>query len=122
MTFVEKSASESGSIFSVTDHETLPNFGFLHICNLLAKEVSNKLIKNSRYDPLHDGPAAQSLFNQIKKNLLEIKDRSEVVFKIKGPSGISDISLDLFEIKTLLASEWRKISTKVLKSNKVQRT
>ena len=118
MTFVEKSALDSGSIFSVTDHETLPNFGFLHICNLLAQEVSNKLIKNSRYDPLHDGPAAQSLFNQIKKNLLEIKDRSEVVFKIKGPSGISEISLDLLEIKTLLASEWRKISNKVLKSNK----
>ena len=50
--------------------------------------------------------------------MLEIKDRSEVVFKIKGPSGISEISLDLLEIKTLLASEWRKISNKVLKSNK----
>ena len=63
LTLIEKSISDDQEIFSIKESETLPNFGFMHICNTIARDISKKLINNSRFDPMHNSGSAQDLYN-----------------------------------------------------------
>ena len=116
LTLVEKSISDDQEIFSIKESETLPNFGFMHICNTIARDISKKLINNSRFDPMHSSGSAQDLFNQIKSNINEFEENNEVNFQIKSPSGIVNITINPSELKNLFKKELSKINRKVVNS------
>ena len=116
LTLVEKSISDDQEIFSIKESETLPNFGFMHICNTIARDISKKLINNSRFDPMHSSGSAQDLFNQIKSNINEFEENNELKFQIKSPSGIVNITLNPSELKNLFKKELSKINRKVVNS------
>ena len=116
LTLVEKSISDDQEIFSIKESETLPNFGFMHICNTIARDISKKLINNSRFDPMHSSGSAQDLFNQIKSNINEFEENNELNFQIKSPSGIVNITINPSELKNLFKKELSKINRKVVNS------
>ena len=116
LTLVEKSISDDQEIFSIKESETLPNFGFMHICNTIARDISKKLINNSRFDPMHSSGSAQDLFNQIKSNINEFEKNNELNFQIKSPSGIVNITINPSELKNLFKKELSKINRKVVNS------
>ena len=116
LTLVEKSISDDQEIFSIKESETLPNFGFMHICNTIARDISKKLINNSRFDPMHSSGSAQDLFNQIKSNINEFEENNELNFQIKSPSGIVNITISPSELKNLFKKELSKINRKVVNS------
>ena len=116
LTLVEKSISDDQEIFSIKESETLPNFGFMHICNTIARDISKKLINNSRFDPMHNSGSAQDLYNQIKSNINEFEENNELNFQIKSPSGIVNITLNPSELKNLFKKELSKINRKVVNS------
>ena len=116
LTLVEKSISDDQEIFSIKESETLPNFGFMHICNTIARDISKKLINNSRFDPMHSSGSAQDLYNQIKSNINEFEENNELNFQIKSPSGIVNITINPSELKNLFKKELSKINRKVVYS------
>ncbi|MEC7455561.1 MAG: hypothetical protein VX722_03025 [Pseudomonadota bacterium] len=116
LTLVEKSTSDDQEIFSIKESETLPNFGFMHICNTIARDISKKLINNSRFDPMHSSGSAQDLYNQIKSNINEFEENNELNFQIKSPSGIVNITINPSELKNLFKKELSKINRKVVNS------
>ena len=116
LTLVEKSISDDQEIFSIKESETLPNFGFMHICNTIARDISKKLINNSRFDPMHSSGSAQDLYNQIKSNINEFEENNELNFQIKSPSGIVNITINPSELKNLFKKELSKINSKVVNS------
>ena len=116
LTLVEKSISDDQEIFSIKESETLPNFGFMHICNTIARDISKKLINNSRFDPMHSSGSAQDLYNQIKSNINEFEENNQLNFQIKSPSGIVNITLNPSELKNLFKKELSKINRKVVNS------
>ena len=116
LTLIEKSISDDQEIFSIEESETLPNFGFMHICNTIARDISKKLINNSRFDPMHSSGSAQDLFNQIKSNINEFEENNELNFQIKSPSGIVNITISPSELKNLFKKELSKINRKVVNS------
>ena len=116
LTLVEKSISDDQEIFSIKESETLPNFGFMHICNTIARDISKKLINNSRFDPMHNSGSAQDLYNQIKSNINEFEENNELNFQIKSPSGIVNITINPSELKNLFKKELSKINRKVVNS------
>ena len=116
LTLIEKSISDDQEIFSIKESETLPNFGFMHICNTIARDISKKLINNSRFDPMHNSGSAQDLYNQIKSNINEFEENNELNFQIKSPSGIVNITLNPSELKNLFKKELSKINRKVVNS------
>ena len=116
LTLVEKSISDDQEIFSIKESETLPNFGFMHICNTIARDISKKLINNSRFDPMHSSASAQDLFNQIKSNINGFEENNELNFQIKSPSGIVNITINPSELKNLFKKELSKINRKVVNS------
>ena len=116
LTLVEKSISDDQEIFSIKESETLPNFGFMHICNTIAGDISKKLINNSRFDPMHSSGSAQDLYNQIKSNINEFEENNELNFQIKSPSGIVNITINPSELKNLFKKELSKINRKVVNS------
>ena len=116
LTLIEKSISDDQEIFSIKESETLPNFGFMHICNTIARDISKKLINNSRFDPMHNSGSAQDLYNQIKSNINEFEENNELNFQIKSPSGIVNITIRPSELKNLFKKELSKINRKVVNS------
>ena len=116
LTLVEKSISDDQEIFSIKESETLPNFGFMHVCNTIARNISKKLINNSRFDPMHSSGSAQDLYNQIKSNINEFEENNELNFQIKSPSGIVNITINPSELKNLFKKELSKINRKVVNS------
>ncbi len=116
LTLIEKSISDDQEIFSIKESETLPNFGFMHICNTIARDISKKLINNSRFDPMHNSGSAQDLYNQIKSNINEFEENNELNFQIKSPSGIVNITISPSELKNLFKKELSKINRKVVNS------
>ena len=116
LTLIEKSISDDQEIFSIKESETLPNFGFMHICNTIARDISKKLINNSRFDPMHSSGSAQDLYNQIKSNINEFEENNELNFQIKSPSGIVNITINPSELKNLFKKELSKINRKVVNS------
>ena len=116
LTLVEKSISDDQEIFSIKESETLPNFGFMHICNTIARDISKKLINNSRFDPMHSSGSAQDLYNQIKSNINEFEENNDLNFQIKSPSGIVNITINPSELKNLFKKELSKINRKVVNS------
>ena len=116
LTLVEKSISDDQEIFSIKESETLPNFGFMHICNTIARDISKKLINNSRFDPMHSSGSAQDLFNQIKSNINEFEENNELNFQIKSPSGIVNITINPSDLKNLFKKELSKINRIVVNS------
>ena len=116
LTLVEKSISDDQEIFSIKESETLPNFGFMHICNTIARDISKKLINNSRFDPMYNSGSAQDLYNQIKSNINEFEENNELNFQIKSPSGIVNITISPSELKNLFKKELSKINRKVVNS------
>ena len=116
LTLVEKSISDDQEIFSIKESETLPKFGFMHICNTIARDISKKLINNSRFDPMHSSGSAQDLYNQIKSNINEFEENNELNFQIKSPSGIVNITINPSELKNLFKKELSKINRKVVNS------
>ena len=116
LTLIEKSIYDDQEIFSIKESETLPNFGFMHICNTIARDISKKLINNSRFDPMHNSGSAQDLYNQIKSNINEFEENNELNFQIKSPSGIVNITISPSELKNLFKKELSKINRKVVNS------
>ena len=116
LTLIEKSISDDQEIFSIKESETLPNYGFMHICNTIARDISKKLINNSRFDPMHNSGSAQDLYNQIKSNINEFEENNELNFQIKSPSGIVNITISPSELKNLFKKELSKINRKVVNS------
>ena len=116
LTLIEKSISDDQEIFSIKESETLPNFGFMHICNTIARDISKKLINNSRFDPMHNSGSAQDLYNQIKSNINEFEENNELNFQIKSPSGFVNITISPSDLKNLFKKELSKINRKVVNS------
>ena len=110
---VEKSVSKNEISFTTKKAETVSNFGFMHICNSIAKVISNKLITNSRYDPLHNGETTQDLMDQIKSKLFNKYDQAEIIFEVESPSGNAKIIMNETEIQQLFLKDLKKIADRL---------
>ena len=103
-----------GSI-EVVQQELIPDLGIMTIYNSVARHVSNSLVTEYRYDPLHNSEGEQTIYDQIPTWLSTLTVKPEVTISISSPKGELPLVLRKHKIEELIESRLAKL-TEILES------
>lgn len=103
-----------GSI-EVVQQELIPDLGIMTIYNSVARYVSNSLVTEYRYDPLHNSEGEQTIYDQIPTWLSTLTVKPEVTISISSPKGELPLVLRKHKIEELIESRLAKL-TEILES------
>ena len=103
-----------GSI-EVVQQELIPDLGIMTIYNSVARHVSNSLVSEYRYDPLHNSEGEQTIYDQIPTWLSTLTVKPEVTISISSPKGELPLVLRKHKIEELIESRLAKL-TEILES------
>ena len=103
-----------GSI-EVVQQELIPDLGIMTIYNSVARHVSNSLVTEYRYDPLHNSEGEQTIYDQIPTWLSTLAVKPEVTISISSPKGELPLVLRKHKIEELIESRLAKL-TEILES------
>lgn len=103
-----------GSI-EVVQQELIPDLGIMTIYNLVARHVSDSLVTQYRYDPLHNSEGEQTIYDQIPTWLSTLTVKPEVTISISSPKGELPLVLRKHKIEELIESRLAKL-TEILES------
>jgi hypothetical protein len=90
-----------GSI-RVVEQEIFPGLGMAQIQNSLARHISDLLIENYRFDPLHSSEAEQAIFDQIPHWLNRLRWETSISTTLTAQQGEYPCILDRGAIKALV--------------------
>jgi len=77
----------NGAGIDIAAQEVVPGFGMAQIQNSLARHVSDLMIENYRFDPLHSSDSEQSIFDQIPHWLTRLRFEEEVSTRLVSGQG-----------------------------------
>ena len=103
-----------GSI-EVVQQELIPDLGIMTIYNSVARHISNSLVTEYRYDPLHNSEGEQTIYDQIPTWLSTLTVKPEVTISISSPKGELPLVLRNHKIEELIESRLAKL-TEILES------
>ena len=103
-----------GSI-EVVQQELIPDLGIMTIYNSVARHVSNSLVTEYRYDPLHNSEGEQTIYDQIPNWLSTLTVKPEITISISSPKGELPLVLRKHKIEELIESRLAKL-TEILES------
>ena len=103
-----------GSI-EVVQQELIPDLGIMTIYNSVARHISNSLVTEYRYDPLHNSEGEQTIYDQIPTWLSTLTVKPEVTISISSPKGELPLVLRKHKIEELIESRLAKL-TEILES------
>jgi hypothetical protein len=91
-----------GDSISVVDQEVLPGLGMGQLQNALARHISDLMIGNYRFDPLHSSETEQAIFDQIPHWLARLGWEPDVSIKLSSEHGEHPCILNRDAIKALI--------------------
>ena len=103
-----------GSI-EVVQQELIPDLGIMTIYNSVAQYISNSLVTDYRYDPLHNSEGEQTIYDQIPTWLSTLAVKPEVTISISSPKGELPLVLRKHKIEELIEGRLAKL-TEILES------
>lgn len=86
----------------VAQQEIIPDLGILQIHNTVANHISDRFIKDYRYDPLHDSAGEQAIYAQMADWLSDIVIHNETLIVLNTPSGDLSLTIHKDDIVVLL--------------------
>ena len=95
LSLVRYEHSNGQTNLSVGQQEIIADLGILQIHNTIAKHISDRLIKQYRYDPLHSSSGEQDIYNKMAGWLSGLVTHGEIIIMVRSPSG--DLSLTLYK-------------------------
>ena len=87
---------------NIDQQEIIPDLGILQIHNTVANHISERFIKDYRYDPLHSSSGEQAIYDQMTAWLSDLVSHGEVVVTLNTPSGDLSLTLHKEDITNLL--------------------
>ncbi|HIG67431.1 MAG TPA: hypothetical protein EYQ44_06410 [Porticoccaceae bacterium] len=103
-----------GSI-DIVQQELIPDLGIMTIYNSVARHISNSLVTDYRYDPLHNSEGEQTIYDQIPTWLSTLAVKPEITIIIGSPKGELPLVLRKNEIEELVEGRLAKL-TEILES------
>jgi len=94
-----------GSI-RIEDQKTFPGLGMGQIQNSLARHISDLLIEDYRFDPLHSSETEQAIYNQIPHWLTRLRRERDVSIKLASHDGERPCILNRDTIKALIGDRF----------------
>ena len=104
----------------VSKQEIISNIGVLQIYNSVAHHISETLINNYRYDPLHTSVGAQNIYDQLPEWLQRLKWEKSVSITLPSPQGALALQLQKHKIDELLNDRFSDIKAVIKKNTKIK--
>ncbi|MBT5797787.1 MAG: hypothetical protein HOI09_10430 [Porticoccaceae bacterium] len=99
----------------VSQQEVIPNIGVLHIYNSIARHISETLIKNYRYDPLHTSEGEQAIYDQMSGWLMRLRWEDNIAIKLPSPQGELTLQLQKSNIDKILRQRLSNLKAAIQK-------
>lgn len=87
----------------VASHELLLDLGALAIQRDVARHISDQLIADTRYDPLHSSASQQALHDDLPEWLARLAQQTEYLTELPSPQGPLALRLNRARLQRLLA-------------------
>ena len=87
----------------VASHELLLDLGALAIQRDVARHISDQLIADTRYDPLHSSASQQALHDALPDWLARLAQQTEYLTELPSPQGALALRLNRARLQGILA-------------------
>jgi hypothetical protein len=87
----------------VASHELLLDLGALAIQRDVARHISDQLIADTRYDPLHSSASQQALHDALPDWLARLAQQTEYMTELPSPQGALALRLNRARLQEILA-------------------
>jgi hypothetical protein len=87
----------------VASHEQLLDLGALAIQRDVARHISDQLIADTRYDPLHSSASQQALHDALPDWLARLAQQTEYLAELPSPQGLLALRLNRTRLQEILA-------------------
>ena len=84
----------SAGTSSLSQQETLPDIGIMQLYNAVARHISDRLVADYRYDPLHSSETEQALFDQLPDWLMQLGQQDKLSIDLPSPQGDLQLLLE----------------------------
>jgi len=96
-------------LIGIADQGIFPGLGMGQIQNSLARHISDLLIEDYRFDPLHSSETEQAIYNQIPHWLVRLRREQDVSIKLASPDGEHTCILNRDAIKALIGERFASV-------------
>lgn len=93
----------SASTSSLSQQETLPDIGIMQLYNAVARYISDRLVEDYRYDPLHSSETEQALYDQLPDWLMQLAQQDKLSINLPSPQGDLKLLLERRKIAEIFA-------------------
>jgi hypothetical protein len=100
--------SQDGAI-RIEDQEIYPGFGMSQVQNAIARHISNFMIENYRFDPLHSSEAEQAIYDQLPHWLTRLEWEQDVSIALASRHDEHACILHRDRIRALIADRFASI-------------
>jgi hypothetical protein len=101
--------SPQGDSVRIEDQAVFPGVGMSQIQNSLARHISDLLIENYRFDPLHSSATEQAIFDQLPHWLQRLRWENDVSIKLATEQGEHPCILTRSAIRALMGERLERV-------------
>jgi hypothetical protein len=100
-----------GGAIRIVNQEIFPGLGMVQVQNSVARHISDLLIENYRFDPLHSSSSEQAIFDQIPHWLTRLRWESDVSIKLTSEFGEHPCILRRDAVQALIGERMASVRT-----------
>lgn len=99
----------------ITDQEVIPDLGVMQLYNAVARHISDQLIADYRYDPLHTSDGEQLIYDQLPHWLMQLGWENEITVTVPSAQGDLNLVLRKQQIAEILEQRLNGLNTLIKK-------
>lgn len=99
----------------ITDQEVIPDLGVMQLYNAVARHISDQLIADYRYDPLHTSDGEQLIYDQLPHWLMQLGWEDEISVTVPSAQGDLNLVLRKQQIAEILEQRLNGLNTLIKK-------
>ena len=111
---VTRVAKTDGQL-QIADQEVIPDLGVMQLYNAAARHISDQLITDYRYDPLHTSDGEQLIYNQLPQWLMQLGWEDEISVTVPSAQGDLNLVLRKQQIAEILEQRLNGLNTLIKK-------
>jgi hypothetical protein len=104
----------------INDQEVIPDLGVMQLYNAAARHISDQLITDYRYDPLHTSDGEQLIYNQLPQWLMQLGWEDEISVTLPSAQGELNLVLRKQQIAQLFEQRLNGLHTIIAKYPKAE--
>jgi hypothetical protein len=100
----------SAGSLSLSQQETIPDLGIMQLHNAAARHISDRLVQDYRYDPMHNSEGEQAIYNQLPQWLMQLGWEDKLNISLPSPQGDLKLVLHKHQLTSLFEQRLNSLS------------